>query len=169
METCGHSLGTSIDAGDTTTTVCLDIHFLTESSSYSYELGQCFAPRQYIGQGTYTDKCCLDLTEEHILTCKTSESSGWAHSYLMIKDHWFCDDIVGYKSMSRIDMSGIRIYTQKNIIYDKFLTEVNNQAVRLLVGLIAPTTSVQTTGIFYCILKAAFIYIYVVNETTLQH
>ena len=134
--------------------ICLDIHFLTESSSYSYELGQCFAPQQYIGKGMYTDKCCLGEGQEHILTCRTSESGGWSHTYLMIKDHWFCDDIVGYKSMSRIDVSGIRMYTQKNIgisSYDKFLTEVNNQTFRLLVGLIAPTTSVQTTGIFYCI------------------
>ena len=86
--------------------VCVDIKLLTTSSSYTWELGHCFAPHHYIGKGLYTDKCCLRAFDEYTLKCKTSQSSGWANSYLLIEKHRFCDDTVGYKSMSKINILG---------------------------------------------------------------
>ena len=88
---------------------CFDVQLQTASSSYGYELDQCFGPVQYIGKGLYTDKCCL-TTVKHTLICNTVERSGWDHSYLVIMDHWFCDGIIGYKSMIQIDVSGIVIH-----------------------------------------------------------
>ena len=89
---------------------------MTASDSYSYEFGHCFAPLLYIGNGLYTDKCCLE-SEEHTLICKTAVKSGWDDSYLIIKGHWFCEGITGYKSMSRINVSGISCtHTDKYVI-----------------------------------------------------
>ena len=99
---------------------CFDVQLQTASSSYGYEFDQCFGPVHYIGKGLYTDKCCL-TTAKHTLICNTVERSGWDHSYLVIMDHWFCDGIIGYKSMIQIDVSGIVIHLlchvfQPNII-----------------------------------------------------
>ena len=89
--------------------ICFDIKLVTSSSSYSWKLGDCFSSGNYVGKGVYTDRCCLRVGV-HAFTCKTSDRSGWAGSALMIGDHRFCDDTVGYKSVSRIDVSGI-LYT----------------------------------------------------------
>lgn len=86
--------------------ICLNIRLITSSNRYSWGLDKCFSPRHYIGKGVYTDKCCLRAGKQ-ILTCKTTHGSGWTHSYVMIEDNLFCDDTVGYKSLSRINVTDI--------------------------------------------------------------
>ena len=85
--------------------ICLDTKLRVTRSGYSWKLGKCFGPRYFIGNGLYTDMCCL-TAGEHTLTCKATENSGWVDSYFMLMGQYFCGNIVGYKSMSRINISG---------------------------------------------------------------
>lgn len=94
-------------------------------SSYSWELGQCYATQQYIGGHTekyngrtlviggltsYREKCCI-LNGNHLLSCKNAHNSGWVNSLVQIGGHKFCDDIIGMNKFILVNIQGTWLYT----------------------------------------------------------
>ena len=70
---------------------------------------------EWLGRGTYIEKCCV--TDTNIaLTCSTASKDGdWSNTVLMMLGHQFCDDLVGRKGVVKINVSGI--YIQSSTIY----------------------------------------------------
>ena len=86
--------------------VCIDVRLTTIDSGYRWSFGNCTALQEYRGNGTYTEKCCIEAGKD-ILICKGDTRNGWIGSFVSINGHTFCDDFVGYKGMRALEISGI--------------------------------------------------------------
>ena len=84
---------------------CFDIELYTTSVGNGWSFGHCQSSQEYVGVGMYTEKCCLPQGP-HILSCMSFDSHGWGRSFVLLLGHRFCDDHVGYKAMSMIDVFG---------------------------------------------------------------
>ena len=100
---------------------CFDINLGTTSEGHNWELGQCsFSDTKhrttdqllakYPGYVQYTEKCCLP-NGDYVLLCRNNQYHGWVNSLVGIKDHKFCDDMVGYNGMIMISIPGSYIYS----------------------------------------------------------
>ena len=77
---------------------------------YEWSLGHCVSRHKYIGPGKYTEQCCTS-EKKSTLTCNTNtEQEDWSMHTVMLREHRFCDDLVGRKGMIGIDLSGIRTH-----------------------------------------------------------
>lgn len=86
---------------------CFDIELHTNGVGNGWRFGHCQSSQEYVGTGTYTEKCCLSRGPQ-ILSCTSFDSHGWGRSFVLLLGHRFCDDHVGYKAMSMIDVFGRR-------------------------------------------------------------
>ena len=84
---------------------CIEVQLNTAKNSSTWKLGQCHATHTYADAWTYTEKCCLP-NGDHLLSCENTETDGWVSSNVKIGEHLFCDDIVGYNKLIRINPAG---------------------------------------------------------------
>ena len=85
--------------------ICLDVIHHSSSREFGWELGSCSPAERYTKPGVYTTRCCTS-PENHILTCKNSDTGGWRDSFLEINGHKFCDDTSGFATRVRLNISG---------------------------------------------------------------
>ena len=85
--------------------ICFDVIHHSSSREFGWELGSCSPAERYTKPGVYTTKCCTS-PENHILTCKNSDTGGWRDSFLEINGHKFCDDTSGFATRVRLNISG---------------------------------------------------------------
>ena len=78
---------------------------------FEWSFGKCTSSHKWLGSGTYTDKCCIELGI-HILSCNTRTSSqrDWSSTALTMLGHQFCDDLAGYNSFISLNVSGTHTY-----------------------------------------------------------
>ena len=87
------------------TIICFDVIHHSSSREFGWELGSCSPAERYTKPGVYTTRCCTS-PENHILTCKNSDTGGWRDSFLEINGHNFCDDTAGFATRVRLNISG---------------------------------------------------------------
>ena len=91
--------------------MCFDVALNPTGPGYNWVLGQCSSSQEYMGDGTYIEKCCVSNPEQ-ILICKDQENKDWSNGAVVLMENNFCDDYAGYNSMLRLDISGISISTR---------------------------------------------------------
>ena len=88
---------------------CIDIHYRQfndeRSDSYTWQFGRCHASHQNFGNGRYTDRCCIP-NGDHIFSCTNNQGNGWHNAVVKIGRHQFCDDVVGYKKLIKLNIPG---------------------------------------------------------------
>ena len=80
---------------------------MKQTSEKKWSLGPCSQSQKSLGEGRYTERCCLS-EGIHILTCKAGRNENdWSSNVVMILGHRFCEDFVGYEAVIPINISGI--------------------------------------------------------------
>ena len=88
---------------------------MKQTSEKKWSLGPCSQSQKSLGEGRYTERCCLS-EGIHILTCKAGRNENdWSSNVVMILGHRFCEDFVGYEAVIPINISGILM--NSGIIY----------------------------------------------------
>ena len=90
---------------------CFDVSMYKPTREFGWSLGKCFGSRQWLGSGTYTDKCCI-LEEMQILSCNITSHNhrDWSSTTLTMLGHHFCDDFAGHNAFISINVTGANIY-----------------------------------------------------------
>ena len=88
---------------------------MKQTSEKKWSLGPCSQSQKGLGEGRYTERCCLS-EGIHILTCKAGRNENdWSSNVVMILGHRFCDDFVGHEAYIAINVSGTIIYGQMGL------------------------------------------------------
>ena len=74
-------------------------------NTYRWELGQCHATQKYASAYISSEKCCIS-NGDYLLSCTSSKDSSWDNSFVTIKDHKFCDDMIGHNKFIVMNMPG---------------------------------------------------------------
>ena len=120
---------------DVTDSRCLDVVFYKRSREYHWSFGHCLSSLNWLGIGTYHEKCCV-LDEINMLTCSTTAKGGdWSSTMLTMFGHRFCDDLVGKKGMIRINISEL----SESIPSPDVITEID--------GRVYENKLISTTGV----------------------
>ena len=95
---------------------CFDVSMYKSTSDFGWALGNCSGSDEWLGSGTYTDKCCIS-DESQVLTCSTRSRGrrDWSNCILMMLGHQFCDDFVGHNAFIEINVTGYFISRLINI------------------------------------------------------
>ena len=85
---------------------CFDVSMYKPTSDFGWSFGHCSGSGNWLGSGTYTDKCC-DLEGWQVLTCSTHSHGqrDWSRTVLIMLGHQFCDDFVDHIAFISLNVS----------------------------------------------------------------